>query len=198
MFVGVVLLQPTLAALTSQGKLLAGVTTVLLSVGAYVLLLRTFVWLFGHWQLLRKLVLGRSFLEGTWVGHYVKDGKDLFTIERINQASGATVLLGRELKSDGKTRARWASDAVSIDETRMQLTYAYTCDVFERKHTQQGLGTFTIVRENSWWPDKLDGYAADLIDGVPDPNIEIKISCREISDAHAIAKAKEYFCQASA
>jgi hypothetical protein len=90
-FIGVVLLQPTLVALASQGKLLAGVTTILLSTGIYVFVLRILTWLFGRWQFLRKLVLGRSFLEGTWVGHYVKDGKDLFTIERIDQASGATV-----------------------------------------------------------------------------------------------------------
>ena len=193
MFIGLVKLQPTLATLSNQGDLLAGATTVLLSVGLYVLVLRLLVWLFGHWQLLRKLILGRTFLEGTWVGHYFKDGKDVFTIENIDQKSGFTVIRGRELKSDGGTRARWASDAVAIDDARMQLTYAYTCDVFERKHTQQGLGSFSIIREKSYWPDKLDGYAADLIDGEADPNIEIKVSCGEIPDVEALKKARALF-----
>ncbi len=194
MFLALVALQPALVALAKAGTLLAGAASVLVSAGLYSLVLKLLLWLFARWQLLRKWVLGRAFLEGTWVGHYVTDGLDRFTIEEFSQQTGSTVIVGREFDSVGKTRARWTSDVVSIDDVKMQLTYAYSCDVFQNKHVQQGLGAFTIIREKSKWPDKLDGYAVDLIDGDRDPNTEIKVSDSNVSDEYALKKAREYFC----
>ena len=42
-------------------------------------------------------------------------------------------------------------------------------------------------------PNKLDGYAVDLIDGQRDPNTEYKISNRPVSDADALTQAKRLF-----
>jgi hypothetical protein len=122
------------------------------------------------------------------------DDQHRFTIEYIDQSSGNTVIHGREFDQAGKTRASWSSDTVSIDAVHMQLVYAYTCKVFERKHVQEGLGVFTMVRESSEKAArKLDGYAVDLIDGDRDPNTEYKIDNKPVPDEEALAKAREKF-----
>lgn len=194
MFFAIVGLQPLILALQPLSIVVSGLAGVVASLGVYRLLSSALLWLFGRSLRLRELILGRGFLEGTWIGHYQHQAQHRFTIEFIDQSSGSTVIHGREFDADGRTRASWSSDAVSIDLGRMQLIYAYTCKVFERTHVQEGLGVFAMVRESSGTaPTKLDGYAVDLIDGDRDPNTEYKISAKPVTDTDAIAAARRRF-----
>lgn len=194
MFFSLAWLQPYLAQLSTRYLLVGTAASALIAVGVYRLLADGLFWVFKKSQWLRKKILGNGFIEGTWVGHYVRGTEHRFTIERIDQSSGVTVIRGREFGGDGKTRASWSSDAVSIDLTRMKLIYAYTCTVFERRHVQQGLGVFSMVCEISGSPvNKLDGYAVDLIDGEPDPNTELKISDTDVKDEAALSEARRIF-----
>jgi len=194
MFSSLMWLQPYLAQLSTTYQLAGTAASALIAVGVYRLLAGGLLWLFKKSRWLRKKILGNGFLEGTWVGHYLHGTEHRFTIEHIDQTSGVTVIRGREFGNDGRTRASWSSDTVSIDLARMQLVYAYTCKVFERKHVQQGLGVFSMVSEVSGEPaNKLDGYAVDLIDGDPDPNTEFKILDKEMKDEDAISKARVIF-----
>jgi hypothetical protein len=194
MFSTIVWLQPIILNLRPTFRYAAGVGAVIASVGVYRLLAEGFIWLFGKSIFLRKFILGTGFLEGTWVGHYLHEDQHRLTIEYINQTTGVTVIHGREFDAAGTTRASWTSDTVSIDVSRLQLIYAYTCKVFDRKHVQEGLGVFVIVCESAGGPpNKLDGYAVDLIDGQRDPNTEYKISNKPVSDADALNKAKRLF-----
>jgi hypothetical protein len=194
MFVAIVWLQPLILELQPGYIVVGGIAATIASLGVYRLLASGLVWLFGKSIQLRKLMLGKGFLEGTWVGHYQDGDEHRITIEYFDQATGTTVVHGREFDAAGKTRASWSSDTVSIDVGRMQLVYAYTCKVFERKHVQEGLGVFTIVCEDAGKPArKLDGYAVDLIDGDRDPNTEYKISDTPISDERVLAEAKRKF-----
>lgn len=194
MFLAIVWLQPLILALQPTYIVAGGIASAVASLGLYRLLASSLVWLFGKSILLRKLILGKAFLEGTWVGHYLHEDQHRFTIEYFDQATGSTVVHGREFDASGKTLASWSSDTVSIDVGRLQLVYAYTCKVFERKHVQEGLGVFTIVFEAPGkLARKLDGYAVDLIDADRDPNTEHKISDTPISDERALAEAKRKF-----
>jgi hypothetical protein len=194
MFSAIVWLQPIILTLQPTYRCAAAIGAIVASVGVYRLFAEGLIWLFGKSIFLRKFILGTGFLEGTWVGHYLHEGQHRLTIEYINQTTGVTVIHGREFDAAGNTRASWTSDTVSIDISRLQLIYAYTCKVFDRKHVQEGLGVFVIVCETAGGPpNKLDGYAVDLIDGQRDPNTEYKISNRPVSDAEALTNAKKLF-----
>lgn len=197
MFFSLMWLQPQLLALSASHFVTGTLAAGLAAAGISQLLVNSLLWLFGKYQPLRKVILGKTFLEGTWVGCYVQENQQRFTLEHIDQTSGTTVIRGREFDSTGKTRASWSSDTVSIDIVRMQLVYAYTCKVFDRKHVQEGLGVFAIVCELPGEPArKLDGYAVDLTDGDRDPNTEHKISdteTTETTDEFAFSKAREIF-----
>jgi hypothetical protein len=165
-----------------------------LSLGSYKLIASGLFAIFRRSLWLRKFVLGTSFLEGTWVGHYVHQGMHRFTKEDFDQERGTTKILGREFDDKGVTRASWSSDAVSIDIEKMQLIYAYTCNVFGSKNQQQGLAFFRLVVPRKGAPaNVLDGYSADLIDGDRDPNKEYKISDGKVSDEDALKEARRIF-----
>ncbi len=194
MFFALTRLPPMPQAMQPAHGLAAAVAGAVASAGLYRLLSSGFLWLFSRTRWLRKMLLGKGFLEGTWIGHYTSGGAHFITVEHIDQASGQPRINGREFDANGKTRASWASDTVSVDTDRMRLVYAYTCTVFDRKHVQEGLGVFTMVRESAEaGPTKLDGYAVDLIDGDRDPNTEFRISEKPMPDAEAIAHAKKQF-----
>lgn len=194
MFLAVIWLQPLLSGLPLGFGFASALAGAVVSLGVYRFLSAVFQWLFSKSLWLRRLILGKSFLEGTWVGHYVHNQLHFFTIENIDQATGQTQINGREFDQSGKTRASWSSDTVSIDIEKMRLVYAYTCTVFHRKHVHEGLGFFSLVRESTEAaPTKLDGYAVDLIDGDRDPNTEHKISDDPVADDEALKKAKEIF-----
>ena len=142
---------------------------------------------------LRRLVLGKSFIEGTWAGHYEVGSEDRFTLEFIDQSTGEIIVHGREFSRNGQTLANWSSDAATVNIERTELVYAYTCTVFHTKHLQQGLGVFRLVYENGRYANKLDGYAVDLIDGDRDPNVEFKLSDRPVPDADALTRARTLF-----
>lgn len=194
MFSCLVWLQPLLEQLATTTAFAGAAAAAIATFGVYRAISSGLLWGFRRIRALRKFILGRNFLEGTWVGHYVEGTEHRFTKEFIDQSSGETVIHGREFFGSGSTRASWTSESVHIDIRKMQLVYSYTCRVIDRKHVQEGLGVFNMIVEKANEPAaKLDGYAVDLIDGDRDPNREHKISDEEMSDSDALAQARKIF-----
>ncbi len=194
MFLGVGFVAPWLKKLPIPQALVAWAVGAIVSLGLYKLIANGLFTLFRRSLRLRKFVLRQSFLEGTWVGHYVHKGMRRFTIEFFDQEKGTTKILGREFDEKGTTRASWHSDAVSIDIENMRLVYTYTCEVFGSKDQQQGVAAFTLLVPKKRAPaNVLDGYSADLIDGDRDPNKEHKISDGIMADTEALEQARKIF-----
>ena len=193
MFLGIVWAAPYVRSLNPLGTIAAGAAGVLASAAVFRGLAAAFMWLFSKFLLVRKLILGRAFLEGTWVGHSVRDGQDFFTIEYFDQADGSTSIQGRQFHGN-ETTASWSADSVAIDIKRMELVYAYSCDLPQRSGQNRGLGIFKLIRQDKKvWPKVLDGYASDLGNTAKDANREFKIKDTPVSDEHALSEARRIF-----
>jgi len=193
-FVGVILLAPLLTSAAPSQQLTAVLATALTSFGLYKLFAGCIRWVFGHFQSVRKLLLGRYFLEGTWVGHWIHEGSHVFTVEVISQKKGAVKVVGMQFGEDGKTQADWSSEIAIADRQKERLVYVYDCDVYRTKHQQNGIGIFRLVRSsNRAAPNVLDGYAVDMVDADKDCNTEYKISDDEISTETALTEARKKF-----
>jgi hypothetical protein len=189
-----VFLVPRVQSLGLSTKFASVAAAALSSFGLYKGVVEAMFWMFGKVQLIRRLLLGSAFLEGTWVGHYVRSGLHRFTIETIDQRDGETRIEGREFDENLKTRADWSSESCFVDVRRGRLIYVYSCDVYDTNHQQNGIGVFRIVQSRKGEPrDKLDGYAVDMVDGQKDPNTEHRISMDFVSDADALKQAKAIF-----
>jgi len=194
MFFGIAFVAPWVKTLPISQAVAAWAVGAVVSLGSYKLIGSGLFTLFRRSLKLRKFVLGSSFLEGTWVGHYMHQGMRRFTVEFFDQEKGTTKILGREFDDKGKTRASWYSDAVSIDIENMRLVYTYTCEVFGTKDQQQGFASFRLLIPKKRAPaHALDGYSADLIDGDRDPNKEYKISDGVVKDEDALEQARKFF-----
>ena len=193
MFSLVVWVAPLVRLWSLEYAILSNVAEALAAVAIYRSLADALRWLFKRVLWIRRIVLGKSFIEGTWAGHYVVGTEHRLTLEFIDQSVEGIIVHGREFTSDGVTRANWSSDAATVNLERVELIYAYTCTVFQVKHMQQGLGIFRLVFEDGRYANKLDGYAVDTIDGDRDPNVEFKLSDRAIPDADALTRARKIF-----
>jgi hypothetical protein len=194
MFFSIVFLTQIISELTQSEKILGLVTAGLTSFGIYKLIAGLILYSFNKSQWLRKQMLGRAFLEGTWVGHWIHDGKNVFTIETIDQENGETIITGRQIGDDLKTQADWSSESVFVDLRRERIIYVYSCDVYRTNHQQNGIGVFKMIRpERNAAPDVLDGYAVDTIDGTKDVNREHKISDKIVETKKAIEEARKIF-----
>jgi hypothetical protein len=165
------------------------------SVGTYQLLAKGLLWLFNWSRLLRKMVLGPEFLEGTWIGSY-KDpaGEMRFTIEYFEQGLEQVLVRGQAFTENGEPYGQWLSRAVTVDPEKGTIVYTYDCDVHSRNFSFQGIALFQFERDNPRKaPLVLNGYSADLIDGVRSSNRQHKISDGKVDMLEALRTAKERF-----
>lgn len=187
-------ISPLVQPLASAQKMASIGVGVLTSSGVYRLIASILYGLFQRSLFVRRLLLGRDFLEGTWVGFYEHQGQSRYTVEFFDQESGELKISGREFDGSGKTRIGWESSACNIDDACDRLIYSYSCDIYAVSTQHQGIGVFKLLRTHRRKAaHSIDGYSADLTDGKKDPNFERKISNERIPDIDALYKAKQLF-----
>lgn len=177
-------------------NILTGVGIGITSIGTYQLITKLFFFLFGKSVWIRKKILGKAYVEGTWVGYYKHGALDRFTIEFIDQSNEETVVHGREFDENLKSRGSWKSHLLSADGVKRTFTYTYICRMNHNKSPHEGLAYFEIVISNpKSYSYVLEGHSADLTDGDKDPNKEYKISETEMKDSDALTSANDIFIQ---
>lgn len=165
------------------------------SVGVYQTIAAALRWLFNRLRWVRRLVLGPAYLEGTWIGRYLEDvnGTDekRWTVEHFEQTLEGLVIRGYSFDANGKEVANWASQATLIEAERGKLTYSYTCKKHPNKEFS-GLAEFNFQRPSVFKaPTELNGFAADLTDGLRDQNRERKLSNEQVDVKAAFESAKK-------
>jgi hypothetical protein len=164
------------------------------SVGIYHTLATILEWIFLRIRAIRKLVLGPSFLEGTWIGSYIEDvagtSTKRWTVEHFEQTLDSLVIRGKSYDTNGIVVASWESQAVQIDAKGGKLIYAYDC-AKQPSNRFSGLGIFSFERHRrSDPPHTLDGFAADLTNGKMDANRETKLTDEMCDMTAAFREAK--------
>ena len=144
-------------------------------------------------RLVKRFVFGPAYIEGTWVGRFnsgVSGPK--WTVEKIVQSLAGIVINGEATNEDGTNYGFWKSKPVSIDAEEGSLTYAYECYMMDEMTSHQGIGYFQFDRSASWKPPtSLNGFAADLPNGIRSENRERKISNAQMDTQQAMAKARQ-------
>jgi hypothetical protein len=73
------------------------------------------------------------------------------------------------------------------------LIYSYRCEILARKVTHQGIAVFDFQRASaSAAPHAMEGYSADLTDGVRTPSKEKKVSDTFLDNKQALEAARAF------
>jgi FlaA1/EpsC-like NDP-sugar epimerase len=77
--------------------------------------------------LIKKLMLGNEYLDGTWIGHYRGvSGNIRYFIEEIEQNLDSIKIRGKSFNEDMELNSTWNSEAVNVDGKSGTLTYTYS------------------------------------------------------------------------
>lgn len=165
----------------------------LASGGAYGLLSKGLAFLLGRVRWLKALILGAHYLEGTWVGFFRGHGGHIrYVVEIVQQDLSSLRISGRSYTTEGELHGQWSTDAVSLDAERGRLIFASSADFLTRGVTVQSVGVFQLERPSPGSAaTAIEGYVADLVDGVRIAMREEKVSSRHLGVEEALRKAKE-------
>lgn len=194
MWISFIKLLPLLHSLGTDNGWIGSLITIASSVGVYRGFAACLSWAINKCLPIKAFVFGPYFMHGTWVGYFVGHGGDVrLLVEHFEQDLHALVVRGRSFLDDGSIHAKWTSEAATVDAERGRLIYTYSCDVMRQKITLQGVAVFQIERlEQTAAGTRIDGYTADLIDGVRSVASERKIDSALVSFSSALAEAKKF------
>jgi hypothetical protein len=197
MFAALAFLLPHLRAVQASGQLVAVIgwlVALMASVGTYRSMAALIAKILRNNPWLKRLVLGAQYVHGTWVGFYMDPDQNLrLIVEYHQQDLSSLVVRGSAHSRDGKEQARWTSHAANIDPLTGTLIYAYNCEILTSKVSHQGIAVFDFQRVDATSPpDAIDGYSADLTDGVRTPSKEKKISEAFLKKDDALKRAMEF------
>ena len=139
------------------------VALAIVSGGSYVLrLVLEIVFESSRW--LRRLLLGRQFVEGTWFDLSVEDGQPIIVgVSRV-EFSGTTVRFsGEDFAVDGTRQGHYLADLTSLEWPK--LKYKYTYHVSDAPQlSKQGYGEAQFI-ERDGPPKEYVGFYFELLVG---------------------------------
>jgi hypothetical protein len=197
MFVVISILVPHIQRATVLPVLLGTITTIVLSAGTYGLIAKGLVEVLRRFRWLKAKLLGPYYLEGTWVGYFRGHQKDIrYIVQVFEQDLSSLTITGKSYTEGDELHAQWFSEATSLNIEKGQLIYTSSLDVLSRKRPEKNLVVVQLERKSAKSaPYAIEGYAADLSDGVRIKIREEKASSRAMAHRDALPQAKETFAK---
>lgn len=197
MFAALVFLQPQLQLLHGSGpigNIVGWLISLVASVATYHTVSKGLLLILSRLGIVKKWILGPLYLQGTWVGYYIEPGGETRLIVEIHEQDlESLVIRGSSYSINGDTCATWTSQTTDIDAKSGTLMYSYTCDLYAKTVSHQGVAVFRFQRKRaSAPPHAIDGYSADLTNGIRTPSKEKKVCDTQLDVHDAIEKAKEF------
>jgi hypothetical protein len=136
-------------------------------------------------QLVKKIILGSSYLEGTWVGYYfTPENTPIVFFQIIEQNTEQIHILTEAYYENKRNRCKWYSiSEVSIDTLRSTLNYLYDVDMINKNEqdNSRSLGLFISTfhkKKNGFlkYPCRINGYAFNLNSQTKLKTVQIKYS----------------------
>lgn len=192
---GIGKLRPAIAEMSLLATLGALAGAAIGSLLVYSLILRALTSLFSNVRFIRRLILGKQFLEGTWVGGYYVGADWHVSIEQIDQTGEEISITGRQIDPTGRLHAKWRSTSAALDPHGKLLCYSYDCEMIATSKVHRGIGIFDVVPVERGAPVQLDGYSMDTTDGEADPNTEHKVGPLGMDQGAILEAARKHFSQ---
>jgi hypothetical protein len=149
MFVIIVSLAPRLRGASVYVPALGVAAGFLVSTGTYRLLAIALRWLMEQSYRVRALVLGPSYMSGTWIGWFRGHSGELrYMIEHFNQDLDSMVITGHSFHADGSAHGQWHSEAVALDARKGSLTFTYVFDRLSGSRSLAGIHASLLERKS--------------------------------------------------
>lgn len=145
----------------TANKLLNLLITFILSLSFYKFIYNLLSFICNNCKQIRKLILGKYYLEGLWIGFYIYNGVAELCYETIEQTLEHTVLKGRGFDIEGNYISSWIAIEPLVDIEESKLTYYYELNEVNYDDIAMGLARATIEWNIHKRACRCEGFAID-------------------------------------
>lgn len=181
----------------SDWIVLITILTAATSLGFYRCVTNILKWLFQKFRFIKKIILGDSYLEGTWVGFFASnDGSIRYLYEIYEQDLDGIVISGHSFKMNKEFHGKWNVSMPCVDLKNRKITYCYEADMIKNLFINPGIASFTMKKsKGSKYYNKMQGFSSDLFYPGKLWAIEEKIKDEFLTDEHFILQMAEQIYQ---
>lgn len=125
---------------------------------------------------LKKWLLGRSYIEGLWIGYYTSNGVYTYYYEFFEQTLESTSIKGTGVDKDNNCIGTWTilHPYINVDDSKM--TYYYEMDELCSPDVTLGYAKATIHWDKGQNACKLTGFAVDSFSAQKEGFVSIKVN----------------------
>lgn len=137
------------------------IITFILSTTFYKIIFKTLLFLCGKIRCFKKLLLGKYYFEGVWIGYYNIDGTNEYYYEIFEQDLTELKIFG-ECFDEGKNLiGEWTIVHPNINIFDSKFTYYYEMNDSASNNVLLGYSRASIQWDKHGYPEKLVGFAVD-------------------------------------
>lgn len=145
----------------TYNKFLNLIITFILSLSFYKLIYNLLSFSSNNCRQIRKIVFGKYYLEGLWIGFYIYNGVAELCYETIEQTLEHTVLKGRGFDMEGNYISSWIAIEPIINIEESKLTYYYELNELNCDDIAMGLARATVEWNRRKKACRCEGFAID-------------------------------------
>ena len=136
----------------------------LMSYGFYRVVFYTISSFLPKSKKIKKWLLGKKYLEGTWVGFYRgSSGEIRIFYEKYLQTNSIEVINGNSFLLDGTEHSSWQSTSLNMNVAEKKLYFTYQSQGIKDISSGNGYAQFNVFLDSKdKYPIELVGYTFDL------------------------------------
>ena len=127
-------------------------------------------------NIIKKIILGRNYFEGLWIGYYLVDNEVEFYYEFFEQDLETLTFKGKSFDKNKVYTGEWTIVKPYLNVSDSRLTYYYEMNVVSSDNITLGCSRATIHWDKNWHAQKLVGFAMDSYSINKQPYVSIKIN----------------------
>ena len=147
----------------------------LMSLTFYKALFQLLLFLCKQIPTLKKILLGKYFLEGVWIGFYTVDGETEYYYEIVEQNLDGITVKGIAFDEGQQSVGEWTIVDPTINIVESKLTYYYEMNVTSAGDITLGCSRATIYWDSRGYAYREVGFAVDNFSSGKQEYITVKI-----------------------
>ena len=119
------------------------IITFLLSLSFYKFVFQGFLFLCKRVNIIKKIILGRNYFEGLWIGYYLVDNEVEFYYEFFEQDLESLTIKGKSFDKNKVYTGEWTIVKPYLNVSDSRLTYYYEMNVVSSDNITLGCSRAT-------------------------------------------------------
>lgn len=150
-----------LSEIFSEVKILNIILTFIISFSFYKILYKIALFVCNKNSLIRRIVMGKYYLHGIWVGFYIYKNAPTMYYEIFDQTVETLTITGRAFDIDGKYKGSWTIVDPYVNVEESKLSYYYEMNEINEESFTLGYAKANIMWKNQNEAYQLEGFAVD-------------------------------------